>query len=320
MRPPHHRGDHRARGSGAEPPGHRPECDRDRGRRQRRARTSGRPGDNDGDDGNDGRGGARAPELAEATAAGTDLDADGGHGLPDEAPPPAPCRTDDAAARDGRPAWYLRLPDGTTPAEPRPADRPTTLLLLVGTLGLALYRDRDDIDHDRPQYLRSLAPGQTCLLHSGATTRLTGFPDSAQLITTHALVPGSAPLTPDAYRAAAVDARARLTEPRPAGAARTAETRLEDIPDLRAADLPRIHAQSGVLRRLAADRVRLSYLVTTTVLAPERYEASRNTLLLDRLVLSAADGLGYEIRLNTNPRPGNQLLPTTTPTRSPPGS
>ncbi|MFJ6776946.1 hypothetical protein ACIQOV_39330 [Kitasatospora sp. NPDC091257] len=46
-----------------------------------------------------------------------------------------------------------------------------------------------DIDHDRPQCLRSLAPGQTCLLHAGATTRLTGSPDSAQLIASHAPAP-----------------------------------------------------------------------------------------------------------------------------------
>ncbi|MEU1284484.1 hypothetical protein [Kitasatospora sp. NPDC005856] len=232
-----------------------------------------------------------------------------------------------AAPRDGHPAIHLRLPDssipdstspdGTTCAGPWPADRTTALVPLVGTLELALYRDRDDVDHDEPQYLRTLDPGQVCLLHAGATTRLTGSPDSAQLIASHAPAstqaptpaPGTAPLTPDEYRAAAADAHARLTGPRPTGAARAAAPRLEDIPDLRAADLPRIHAESDVLHRLAADRGLLSYLVTTTVLAPERYEASRTTLLLDRLVLSTADDLGYEIRLNTNPRPGNQLLP-----------
>ncbi|MFG2918568.1 hypothetical protein ACGF0D_37500 [Kitasatospora sp. NPDC048298] len=223
-----------------------------------------------------------------------------------------------AAPRDGHPAIHLRLPDGTTPdgttsAGPWPADRTTALVPLVGTLDLALYRDRDDIDHDDPQYLRTLDPGQVCLLHAGATTRLTGSPDSAQLVASDASastpVPGTAPLTPDEYRAAVADAHARLTGPRPSGAARAAAPRLEDIPDLRAAGLPRIHAESDVLHCLAADRALLSYLVTTTVLAPERYEASRTTLLLDRLVLSTADDLGYEIRLNTNPRPGNQLLP-----------
>lgn len=222
-----------------------------------------------------------------------------------------------AAPRDGHPAVHLRLPDGTTPAKPQPADRPTALLPLVGTLNLALSRDPDDVDRDDPQYLRALNPGQVCLLHAGATARLTGSPDSAQLIASHVsartpaptAVPGTAPLTPDEYRAAVADARSRLTGPRPSGAVRTAAPRLEDIPDLRGAGLPRIHAESDVLHRLAADRGLLSYLVTTTVLAPERYEASRTTLLLDRLVLSTADDLGYEIRLNTNPRPGNQLLP-----------
>ncbi|MGW3183754.1 hypothetical protein ACWDD9_31235 [Kitasatospora sp. NPDC001119] len=216
-----------------------------------------------------------------------------------------------AAPRDGHPAIHLRLPDGTADAEPRPSDRAATVLPLVGVLDLALYRDRDDVDHDRPQYLRTLDAGQLCLLHTGATVRLTGCPDSAQLVASHvpADVPGTAPLNPGEYRAAADDARARLTRSRPTGAGRTAGPGLEDVPDLRAADLPRIHAQSGVLHRLAADRGRLSYLVTTTVLAPERYEASRTTPPLDRLVLSKADDLGYEIRLNANPRPGNQLLP-----------
>ncbi|MFD0403816.1 hypothetical protein [Kitasatospora sp. NPDC127116] len=214
-----------------------------------------------------------------------------------------------AAPRDGHPAWYLRLPDGTA-AAPRPTGRTTAVLPLAGTLHLALYRDQDDIDRQSPQYLRTLHPGQLCLLHAGATTLLAGAPDSVQLVLTHLppTDPDLLPLSAADYPAAATTARYRLTAPRrdddrPGGALP------EDIPDLRGADLPRLHAQAGALHRLAADRALLSYLTTTTVLAPERYEASRTTLLEDRLVLAAADDRGFEISLNTRHHPATQRVP-----------
>ncbi|MEU1287996.1 hypothetical protein [Kitasatospora sp. NPDC005856] len=209
-----------------------------------------------------------------------------------------------APPRDGHPAWYLRLPDGTT-AEPRPATRTTAVLPLAGPLNLALYRDQDD----SPQYLRTLHPGQLCLLHAGATTLLTAAPDTVQLVLTHLpdTAPDLRPLSPTDYRAAAATAHFRLTAPR------RDDDRpgllLDDIPDLHTADLPRIHAQAGALHRLDADRTHLTYLATTTILSPDRYEASRTTLLADRLVLATAHDHGYEIRLNTRHHPANQRLP-----------
>ncbi|MFE7531619.1 hypothetical protein ACFU7Y_38815 [Kitasatospora sp. NPDC057542] len=218
-----------------------------------------------------------------------------------------------APPQGGHPAWYLRLPDGTTPAEPRPTNQTGAVLPLVGALDLALYRHRSDVDGQRSQYLRTLCPGQLCLLHTDATTQLTGAADSVQLIPTHLppIDPHAVPLSLDDYQAAAATARYRLTVPRPDDAGRPGGPRLEDIPGLHAADLRHIHAQAGALHRLAADRTRLSYLVTTTVLTPDRYEASRTTTLADRLVLATADDRGFEIRLNTNPHPDNQQLPHT---------
>uniref|UniRef100_UPI002F910ABF hypothetical protein n=1 Tax=Kitasatospora sp. NBC_01519 TaxID=2903576 RepID=UPI002F910ABF len=55
--------------------------------------------------------------------------------------------------RNGHPAWYLRLPDGT-PTTPRPITRKVAVLPLTGTLDLALHQD--DIDRQSPQYLRTL--------------------------------------------------------------------------------------------------------------------------------------------------------------------
>ncbi|MBD0675639.1 hypothetical protein [Streptomyces sp. CBMA156] len=214
-----------------------------------------------------------------------------------------------ATPADGHPAWYLRLPDGT-PTDPRPATRPTAVLPLTGALDLALYRDRDDVQGDRPQYLRALNPGQLCLLHRGATVRFTGAEDGVQLIPTQLPLDDAdpVPLTREAYRAAVEAARARLADPAP-NAAATPGAWPSEIPDLRTAGLSQIHAQAGALHRLAAARDLLTYLAHTAVMDPERYEASRATLFLDRLVLSRVDECGFEIRLNTDFRPDGQRLP-----------
>ncbi|MFD5462826.1 hypothetical protein ACFWIQ_08345 [Kitasatospora sp. NPDC127059] len=214
-----------------------------------------------------------------------------------------------AEARRDRPALYLRLPDGV-PAPARAAAHTTIAFPLIGTLDLTLYRDQEDVGQRQPQYLRTLNPGQLCTIHTGATVELTGAADSVQLVLTrHPITtPDARKLAPAEYQVALKEARTRLTRPGP-NRNRPPGTRPEDIPGLLGADLPKIHAQLDALHHLAADRNALSYLVTTAALDYERFEASRTTLLLDRIVLCARPDHGVEIRLNTNPRPGNQRLP-----------
>jgi hypothetical protein len=64
-----------------------------------------------------------------------------------------------------------------------------------------------------------------------------------------------------------------------------------------------------VLNRLAEDRELLTKLVNDVLRDPDRLSASGVTLLLNRLSLYQAPARGFEIRLNMNPRPDNQLVP-----------
>lgn len=64
-----------------------------------------------------------------------------------------------------------------------------------------------------------------------------------------------------------------------------------------------------LLNRLAGDRVLLTRLVNDVLTDPDRLSASRVTLLLNRLSLYEAPDRSFEIRLNMNPRPDNQLVP-----------
>ncbi|MFJ5121888.1 hypothetical protein [Kitasatospora sp. NPDC088548] len=68
-------------------------------------------------------------------------------------------------------------------------------------------------------------------------------------------------------------------------------------------------AAAAVLDRLASDRRLLGRLVAEIEHDPERLEASRVTLLLNRLSLYRANERGFEIRVNMNPRHANQLVP-----------
>ncbi|MGV9567838.1 hypothetical protein [Streptomyces sp. NPDC003480] len=65
----------------------------------------------------------------------------------------------------------------------------------------------------------------------------------------------------------------------------------------------------AMLDRLADDRPLLTQLVNDVLHDPDRLSASRVTLLLNRLSLYQAQDRGFEIRLNMNPRPDNQLVP-----------
>ncbi|MFD5086636.1 hypothetical protein ACFWOG_28855 [Kitasatospora sp. NPDC058406] len=211
------------------------------------------------------------------------------------------------------PGLYLRLPDGgTTPTTTAPVA--TVALPLAGTLHLAAYRHRVDAVRGRPQYLRTLDPGQLAVIHTGATTSLTGSADSAQLIVAHQPPAhrGSLPLTVADCRRAGEHARACLTTPpeQHDSYLRTQGHWLGDIPALHPTDLDRFHHQSApALTRLAADRPLMNRLVETLRFDPERFEASRTTPLTDRLVLHAAEQRGFEIRLNTSFRPDNQRVP-----------
>lgn len=85
---------------------------------------------------------------------------------------------------------------------------------------------------------------------------------------------------------------------------------LADVPSLDTPDLRTVQRISrNLLDRLAEDRDALTQLVNGVLTDPERLAASRITLLLNRLSLYQAPGRVFEIRLNMNPRPDNQLVP-----------
>ncbi|CQR61786.1 hypothetical protein [Streptomyces leeuwenhoekii] len=89
-----------------------------------------------------------------------------------------------------------------------------------------------------------------------------------------------------------------------------ATTWLDAVPSLTTPDLRVVQRTSRqLLDRLAQDRPLLSRLVHEISNDPERLAASRVTLLLNRLSLYQAPDRGFEIRLNMQPRPDNQLVP-----------
>ncbi|MFE2519431.1 hypothetical protein [Streptomyces mirabilis] len=90
----------------------------------------------------------------------------------------------------------------------------------------------------------------------------------------------------------------------------TATTWLDRVPSLDIPDLREVHRiNRALLDQLADDRDLLTLLVSEVLHDPERLAASRVTLLLNRLSLYQAPDRGFEIRLNMNPRPDNQLVP-----------
>lgn len=91
---------------------------------------------------------------------------------------------------------------------------------------------------------------------------------------------------------------------------RTAASWLDRVPSLDLHDLREVQRISHtLLHRLARDRELLTRLVNEVLHDQERMDASRVTLLLNRLSLYQAPERGFEIRLNMNPRPENQLVP-----------
>lgn len=91
---------------------------------------------------------------------------------------------------------------------------------------------------------------------------------------------------------------------------KNATTWLARVPSLDVADLREVQRISrSLLDKLAADRDLLTRLVSEVLHDPERLAASCVTLLLNRLSLYQAPDRGFEIRLNMNPRPDNQLVP-----------
>jgi hypothetical protein len=91
---------------------------------------------------------------------------------------------------------------------------------------------------------------------------------------------------------------------------KTAPTWLAGVPSLDILDLREVQRISrALLDRLADDRDLLTRLVGEVLHDPERLAASRVTLLLNRLSLYQAPDRGFEVRLNMNPRPDNQLVP-----------
>jgi hypothetical protein len=91
---------------------------------------------------------------------------------------------------------------------------------------------------------------------------------------------------------------------------KTAASWLSQVPSLDTVDLRGMQRISrSLLERLAADRGLLTRLVREILTDPDRLADSRVTLLLNRLSLYQAPNCGFEIRLNMNPRPDNQLVP-----------
>ena len=89
-----------------------------------------------------------------------------------------------------------------------------------------------------------------------------------------------------------------------------ADSWLTQVPCLDMPDLAFVqHVSFSILDRLAADRNLLTTLVNEVLAHPSRMAASRVTLLLNRLSLWEAPDHSFEIRLNMNPRPENQLVP-----------
>ncbi|MEH0576813.1 MULTISPECIES: hypothetical protein [Streptomyces] len=89
-----------------------------------------------------------------------------------------------------------------------------------------------------------------------------------------------------------------------------AESWLTQVPCLDTPDLTYVqHVSRGILDRIAADRNLLTTLVDEVLQNPDRLAASRVTLLLNRLSLWEAPDRSFELRLNMNPRPENQLVP-----------
>lgn len=85
---------------------------------------------------------------------------------------------------------------------------------------------------------------------------------------------------------------------------------LTRVPCLDTSDLAFVHHVSdSILHRLSKDRNLLTTLVNEVMTHPSRLAASRVTLLLNRLSLWEAPDHSFEIRLNMNPRPENQLVP-----------
>ncbi|MFJ2566563.1 hypothetical protein ACIO02_27140 [Streptomyces sp. NPDC087568] len=91
---------------------------------------------------------------------------------------------------------------------------------------------------------------------------------------------------------------------------KTAASWLDRVPSLDLDDLLEVQRISrALLDRLAGDRDLLTQLVNEVLHDQARMDASRVTLLLNRLSLYQAPDRGFEIRLNMNPRPENQLVP-----------
>ncbi|MFF5020244.1 hypothetical protein [Streptomyces sp. NPDC001165] len=85
---------------------------------------------------------------------------------------------------------------------------------------------------------------------------------------------------------------------------------LDAVPPLDMDDLRKFQRISrNMLDRLTDDRELLTKLVNDVLHDPDRLAASRVTLLLNRLSLYQAPDRRFEIRLNMNPRPDNQLVP-----------
>ncbi|MEU9014653.1 hypothetical protein AB0D12_33830 [Streptomyces sp. NPDC048479] len=205
---------------------------------------------------------------------------------------------------------YVRIPL-TPEAVPWPAARTAVVLTLAGSALLELHAEQQP--GENPQYVRHFPVESTFAIHPGALCLVQSETEAVQLVVTDGLpAPVGRVLTPEEYRLAVVNLRARLsrfTDRQPSPPA-SGSSWLDDWPAMNSPDLQSTFAPATeLLERLVADRGLLSRLVHGIEDDPERRAGSRVTLLLDRLCLYRAPEHGFEVRLNMNPRRVNQEVP-----------
>ncbi|MFE9559041.1 hypothetical protein ACFYOD_37045 [Streptomyces sp. NPDC006703] len=220
-----------------------------------------------------------------------------------------PLRTGDG------PSLVLRVASSSAMAA-WPVTTPTVVLTLAGTVELEMYRQQEDMEAGRPQYTRRFGPWEVFAAHPGTLCALQSSTGAVHILATghRPGVPGERlPVTDadDAVARARAVLEAGVTVAGQEGTPVKAQASwLDDVPSL---DLPDLRSAErisrDVLNRLANDRALISRLVDEIPHDAERLANSRVTLLLNRLSLYQATGRGFEIRMNMNPRPANQLIP-----------
>ncbi|MFF7476992.1 hypothetical protein [Streptomyces sp. NPDC008092] len=208
------------------------------------------------------------------------------------------------------PTTYLRVPAQAGLA-PWPVLATSVVLTIAGAMELEMYQEVANSLVLQPHYARAFGPEQVFAVHRDTFCGTRSSVDALNLLT---IAPptelGGSPLTGDEYASAAHRAREILDQCRGEAFVKNTAPWLMQVPCLDMPDLTYVqHVSLSILDRLSADRNLLTTLVDEVLTLPGRLAASRVTLLLNRLSLWEAPDHSFEIRLNMNPRPENQLVP-----------